>query len=387
MNDSGEQFDAAIIGGGVIGCSIAWRLGQAGLRVAVVERGDPGGESSGAAGGMLAPLIETDRMDDFYHLAIASRALYPHFAAELREASGIDVEYRTEGTIYLALTENDEIELDRRWKWQHSAGLNVKRLNAETTLGLEPLINKKLRWSLMFPDDHQVNNRQLMIALAHASRKVGVHFFTHTEALQLRIESKTGQKHIRGIRTTRGQIKSNCVIVAAGSWSSLLSFENGQTLGPLQVEPVRGQMVGLEMPLPAVRHVLYSRHAYLIPRLNGLLIAGSTMELSGYDKRVTAGGIASIIERAVEMLPCISELAISETWAGLRPRSPDELPVLGLDPAISGLIYATGHFRNGILLAPITAKIISELMLKGESTTRLEPFNVARFNPTHTSAG
>ncbi|MCI0660330.1 MAG: glycine oxidase ThiO [Acidobacteria bacterium] len=387
MTDSGEQFDAAIIGGGVIGCSIAWRLAQSGLRVALVERGDPGCESSRAAGGMLAPLVEADRMDDFYQLAVASRASYPHFAAELREASGIDVEYRAEGTLYLALTEEDEEELERRWMWQHSAGLNVKRLNAESTLRIEPLISEKLRWALMFPDDHQVNNRQLMIALTHAARKAGARILTHTETLQLNIDSKAGQKQIRGIRTTRGQIKSDCVIVAAGSWSTLLTFETGHSPGRFQVDPVRGQMVGLEMPIPPIRHVLYSRHAYLIPRLNGSLIAGSTTEHTGYDRRVTAGGIASIIERAVRMLPCISGLAITETWAGLRPRSSDELPIIGQDPSVSGLIYATGHYRNGILLAPITAKIISELMIKGESSINLAPFSVARFKTRRTSAG
>src|SRR5215510_12362109 len=130
MVDNGEKFDVAIIGGGVIGCSIAWRLAQAGLGVVLVERGDPGCESSRAAGGMLAPLVEANRMDEFYQLAVASRAIYPNFAAELREASGVDVEYRAEGTLYLALTEEDEEELDRRWMWQRSAGLNVKRLNA-----------------------------------------------------------------------------------------------------------------------------------------------------------------------------------------------------------------------------------------------------------------
>jgi len=386
MVGTGEQFDVAIIGGGVIGCSIAWRLAQAGLGVVLVERGDPGCESSRAAGGMLAPLVEANRMDEFYQLAVASRAIYSNFAAELREASGVDVEYRAEGTLYLALTEEDEEELDRRWMWQRSAGLNVKRLNAETTLRIEPLINEKLRWALMFPDDHQVNNRQLMIALTHAARKAGARILTHTETLELKIEGKTGQKQIRGIRTTRGRIESNCVIVAAGSWSSLLSFETGHPLSRFQVEPVRGQMVGLEMPLPPIRHVLYSRHAYLIPRLSGSLIAGSTTEHSGYDRRVTAGGLASIIERAVRMLPCISGLAITETWAGLRPRATDELPIIGRDPSVSGLIYATGHYRNGILLAPITAKIITELMIKGESTINLAPFSVTRFNPRRTSA-
>src|SRR5438067_12064274 len=162
MANAIEQADAAIIGGGVIGCAIAWRLGQAGLRAVVVERGRVGREASHAAGGMLAPLAEADRVDDFFKLSVASRALYAGFARELREAAGIDIEYRTEGTLFLALTDEDEEELERRWQWQHAAGLNVKRLNADCVRKLEPLVTPKLRWALKFPDDHQVDNRRLM---------------------------------------------------------------------------------------------------------------------------------------------------------------------------------------------------------------------------------
>jgi len=368
-----------IIGGGVIGCSIAWRLGQAGMRAVVVERGDVGCEASHAAGGMLVPLAEADYADDFFHFAVASRAMYADFARELQEASGVDIEYRTDGTLHLALTEGDEEELDRRWQWQHAAGLNVKRLNAGCALKLEPLVNPALRWALRFPDDHQVNNRRMMIALRAAAQNAGVEFLTHTEARQLLVETQAGKKLIVGVNTTRGEVRAQTVIIAAGSWSSLLSFNDGHPLNQIEIEPVRGQMVAVEMPTPAARHNIYSGRGYVIPRLSGILIAGSTTEYSGYDKRVTAGGVASIIERAAEILPCFNQLAVTENWAGLRPHAPDDLPILGADPNVAGLIYATGHYRNGILLAPITARAISELIVKGESAANLAPFNVSRF--------
>ena len=376
MTESISQFDAAIIGGGVIGCSIAWRLAQGGLRVVVIERGDPGKEASWAAGGILGPLAEADRADEFYHLAAASRAMYPEFARELREASGIDIEYRTEGTLHLALTDADEEELDHRWRWQHEAGLNVKRLNRECVLKLEASINQSLRWALKFPDDHQVNNRRLAKALEVAAKRSGVTFLTQTDALQL----LSDDNEIHGVLTTRGEIRARTVILAAGSWSTRLS----QTQN-FQIEPVRGQMVAIEMPQPPIAHVIYSCRAYLVPRHSGYVIAGSTTEYVGYDKRVTAGGIASIIERAVEIAPAIAGQTVVETWAGLRPRPRtglrnDEWPVLGGDRRTNGLIYATGHYRNGILLTPITARAISELVLRGESSVNIQPFSPLRFD-------
>lgn len=375
MLKSLEQFDAIVIGGGVIGCSLAWRLAQAGMRVMVMERGDIGREASHAAGGMLAPLAEADAVDDFFHLSVASRAMYADFARELKEASGIDIEYRTEGTLYLSLTEEDDEELNHRWQWQHAAGLNVKRLNADCVLKLEPLVNERLRWALKFPDDHQVNNRQLTVALHSAAQKAGVEFRTQLTADRI----LTKNRRAIGVSTDRGEVHSKVVIVAAGSWSSVLKEDGENLLPAFRVEPVRGQMISVEMPQPQISHVIYSRRSYLIPRLGGFLIAGSTSERVGYDKRVTAGGVASIIERATEVLPCFGEAAIQETWAGLRPGSPDDLPILGADPYISGLIYATGHYRNGILLTPVTAKAISELVLKGESSINLSPFSVERF--------
>ncbi|MBL8203078.1 MAG: glycine oxidase ThiO [Blastocatellia bacterium] len=374
MNQAPVQFDVAIIGGGVIGCSIAWRLAQANLRVVVIERGEVGREASWAAGGMLAPSAEANQADVFFELAAASRAMYAGFARELREVTGTDIEYRTEGTLYLALTDEDEEELERRWQWQRAAELNVKKLNADCVQKLEPILNPKLRWALKFPDDHQVDNRRLMTALESAARQVGVEFWTQTEATALEVSNS----QISGVETNRRNVATKTVIVAAGSWSSLLRATTDEAVMDFSVAPVRGQMIALAMPEPALQHVVYSGKGYLVPRRSGHVIAGSTTETVGYNKEVTAEGIASIIERAIEIAPNLSKQSFSEMWAGLRPESKDGWPILGMDSRINGLVYATGHYRNGILLTPITAKAISELVLQGESSHNIEPFGTHR---------
>jgi glycine oxidase len=371
--------DTAIIGGGVIGLAAAWRLAQAGLRVAIIERGEPGREASHAAGGMLAPLAEADSRDAFFDLAVASRSLYSQFAAELYESTGIDIEYRTEGTLYLSLDECDDEELQRRWEWQHAAGLNVEKLDASFVRSLEPQVAPSLRWALKFPDDHQVENRRLVAALASAARTAGVEIISHTDALRLRIETIAGKKRIAGVVTTRGEVRAGAVVLAAGSWSGLVEADEPVALADVRIEPVRGQMISLAMPMPAVGHVIYSRRGYVIPRLGGALVCGSTSERAGFDKRVTAGGIAGIIDRAAGMLPAIRDLAITEMWAGLRPFAGDGWPILGGDPQVSGLVYATGHYRNGILLAPITAEMVTELIAKGEVRSDISAFSVSRF--------
>lgn len=376
MNQTHHSFDAAVIGGGVIGCAIAWRLAQGGMRVVVIERGVIGREASWAAGGMLAPLAEADQADAFFDLAVASRAMYADFARELRTITRIDIEYRTEGTLYLALTDKDEEELEHRWQWQHAAGLNVKKLKADCVHKLEPSLNPKLRWALKFPDDHQVNNRQLMVAVEAAARDVGVEFWTQTEATALEISNA----QIVGVETTKKNIATKTVVVAAGSWSSLLKARDDESVIDVSIEPIRGQMIAFETPSPALEHVVYSSNGYLVPRLSGQVIAGSTTEKVGHDKSVTGDGILSIIAHANEIIPDLSKQPIVETWAGLRPRANDDWPILGKDEQISGLIYATGHYRNGILLTPMTAKAISELVLRGESTHNISPFGIQRFS-------
>lgn len=368
MSISTQSFDTLLIGGGVIGCSIAWRLAQAGLSVALIERGEPGREASWAAGGMLAPLAEADQPDAFLELSLASRSLYPLFAEELCAASGTDIEYRTEGTLYLALTDSDEHELEHRFQWQRAAGLNVKKLQASCTRKIEPALNNSLSWALNFPDDHQVNPRQLALALARAAQNAGVTFFNHTNATKL----LTIGKRVNGAATDHLEIRATTTIVTAGAWSS-------QIAPAVPTEPIRGQMIALAPgPIP-IQHVVYSCRGYVIPRAAGFVVAGSTTERVGFDKSVTESGVDCIINGAVEIAPQLAQSRLLEAWAGLRPKNVrDSWPALGQDPHYEGLLYATGHYRNGILLTPITAHVISELVLRGTSSINLQPFSPAR---------
>ena len=363
--------DLLIIGGGVIGCSIAWQAARRGLRVQLIERGEIGREAVYAAGGMLAPLAEADRDDHFLQLCRRSRALYPNFAANLAEATGIDVEYRTEGTLYLSLDQHDDEELESRYQWQQASGLNIERLTADQILAVEPSLNSAVRWGLHFPDDHQVNNRRLIRALHVAALAAGVEISTQTAVLKLLIAESSSGATISGVVTDRGHVEAGRVVLAAGCWS-------GQILATSPVLPVRGQMISVEMPTPPLRHVIYSRRGYLVPRLDGSLIAGSTTELVGYDRRTTAGGIATVIANSAEIMPSFTTQPIVETWAGLRPRVDDQLPVLGADPSINGLFHATGHYRNGILLAPLTGQLITDLITGNDPGVDLTDFSPNR---------
>jgi glycine oxidase len=366
-----KQSDLLIIGGGVIGLSIAWQAARRGVQVHLVERGDVGREAAHAAGGMLAPLAEADRDDPFLQLCRMSRALYQQFASELFETTGIDVEYRTEGTLFISLKKEDDEELESRYDWQRKAGIAIERLSADQIQMIEPALNPALRWGLRFPDDHQVNNRRLVKALHAAALVAGVEITTQTTVLDLLTVESGGRSKISGIVTDRGRFEGSRVILAAGCWS-------GQLHATTPVFPVRGQMIAVEMPVPGLSQVVYSCRGYLVPRRDGSVIAGSTTEMVGYDRRITTGGLASIIANSAEIMPSFSSQPILETWAGLRPRVTDQLPVLGADPAVDGLFLATGHYRNGILLAPLTGQLMADLITGDNPGIDLTPFSPAR---------
>jgi glycine oxidase len=367
--------DVIVVGGGLIGSAIAWRLASRGLRVTLIERGSPGREATWAAGGMLAPLSEADQDDAFLRLSRESLRAYPAFVAEVERASGLQVEYRSEGTLYLVLTDADEEELTHRWAWQQAAGLPVKRLSGRELLDLEPGLNPAVRWGLLFPEDHQVNNRRLSEAVSLAARRAGVEMLVETTVRRLLLDRSAGEARVTGVETDRGIVQAPNVLLAAGAWSSQLL----EGLAPAyRVEPVRGQMVSLEMPAVPLRHVIYSARGYLVPRLGGHLIAGSTVERVGYDRRVTAEGLATVLALGQEIVPTLGRQSILEIWAGLRPRSEDGWPILGPDPTVSGLFHATGHYRNGILLTPITAEGLTEMIVHGGSPALLAPFSPAR---------
>jgi glycine oxidase len=345
--------DVVIIGGGVIGLVIARALALRGvLDVCLVERAGLGSEASSAAAGMLVPQAEADAQDDFFTLACRSRDLYPSFAAALREETGIDVELDTTGTLYLALTDHDQEEIRKRYEWQTRAELAVELLSAEEARGLEPCISDSTLGALLFPKDIQIENRRLLSALANSVNRLGVTIITETSVGSLIIEGS----RLTGVQTSRGPINCSVAVVAAGTWSGFI-----KSPVPIpSIEPVRGQMVCLEAKPQLTRHVIYSPRGYIVPRQDGRLLAGSTSERVGFAKRVTAGGISTILQNAQEISPAISNLPIIDTWAGLRPYAAGGLPVLGPCDEIDGLFYATGHYRNGILLAPLTGELISE---------------------------
>jgi glycine oxidase len=345
--------DVVIVGGGVIGLVIARALALRGVRdVCLVERAGLGTESSFAAGGMLVPQAEADAEDDFFALACRSRDLYPSFAAALCEETGIDVELDTTGTLYLALSEHDHEEIEKRYRWQTRAGLSVELLSAAAARELEPCVSDSTVGALLFPKDIQVENRRLLSALANSVNQLGVTISTETSVDSLIV----ADNRLAGVQTSRGAINCSVAVVAAGTWSS---FIKSPVPIPL-IEPVRGQMVCLEAKPQLARHVIYSPRGYIVPRHDGRLLAGSTSERVGFAKCVTAGGISAILQNAQEIAPAISNLSILDTWAGLRPYAAGGLPVLGPCDEIDGLFYATGHYRNGILLAPLTGELVSE---------------------------
>ena len=376
FQQANARGDVVIVGAGVIGLSIARELALRGMRrVAVIERGEFAKEASWAAGGILAPQVEADGPDDFFKLACASRDLYPVFAHALQNETGVDVELDQTGTLYVGFSENDEHEMRRRFDWQTREGFRVEWLSGEDARRLEPHISSSVRCALRFPADWQVENRRLIEALLASNRRLGVELIGNSEIERVRIEGG----RVTGIKSLKTFVDAATVVIAAGAWTSRIGAL--ATNSPaVQIEPVRGQMLCFRPEPQLARHVIYSSRGYLVPRRDGRLLAGSTSEHVGFDNQVTEEGTASIRSMAFEIAPGLESTAIADSWAGFRPHAPDDLPVLGPAADIEGLFYATGHYRNGILLAPITADIIADAVVNKNRSPFLEIFSPDRFH-------
>jgi len=378
-----ERADAVVVGGGVIGLAVARELARGGAEVILIERGEMGAESSWAAAGMLAPQAEADCADEFFKLAAASRDAYPAFARELEEESGVSIELDRTGTLYLAFTEEDEEECERRFRWQTRAGLLVERLTGGEVRALEPQVSARVRSALRFPLDGQVENRRLASALAKACAARGVRVVTQTEVSAIKVEGGRAMC----VETSRGATRASAVVVACGAWSSLLPLvdasraQGGSEAAHPRIEPVRGQMLCFAPAArpPLVRHVVYSPRGYLVPRRDGRLLAGTTTEHAGFDKSLTEAGREAIELHAREIAPGVEELILSDAWAGLRPHAADDWPVIGAPGDVPNLFYATGHYRNGILLAPLTGALVAGMILqRGATPQLLEAFTPER---------
>jgi glycine oxidase len=369
------SLSVAIVGGGVIGLSIGWRLAQAGCRVAVYERDRAGHGASWAAAGMLAAGVETEPgEEELLKLNRASQLLWPDFAAELEAAAGMSVGYRTEGTLRVALNRDDAEMLRNIVAFQQPLGIELDWLSGAEARRREPYLSPQTTAAVLSRGDHQVDNRLVVAALARAFEAAGGTLHEQAPVESILVE----RGRARGVRVAGETRHADIVLLAAGAWSRLCEGLPPEAVPP--VRPVKGQMLALRMnpDEPLLRHVLWTPRSYLVPRRDGRLLIGASVEERGFDTDLTAGAIFALLESAWRALPSVEELPIDEMWVGFRPGSRDDAPLLG-PSTVEGLVIATGHHRNGILLTPITADAISRCILTGAIDTAIAPFSPNRF--------
>jgi glycine oxidase len=371
--------NVAIIGGGVIGLSIGWRLRLAGCPVTIYERGQPGRGASWAAAGMLAAGIEAEPTEEaLFALGRWSQSLWPGFAAELEEAAGRPIGYDATGTLVCAFTRDQAAKLQRGIEFQSRIGGVFDWLTGRAAREREPGLAPNLVAAAFSPHDHQVDNRLLGPALAVAFERAGGHL---VHSLEATLDIEAGR--VTGVHTEESRHKADVTVLAAGPWSRLVPGLPKAAAPPIR--PLKGQMLALTMPegAPLIRHVVWGANCYLVPRGDGRLIVGATTEEKGFDETITAGGVLGLLDDAWRTLPGIEELPIQEMWTGFRPGSPDDMPILGPAP-IDGLVLATGHHRNGILLTPATAELIADYIVTGRADPRMAAFGLDRFESGRT---
>lgn len=381
MSRTPDAPDVLVVGGGIIGLVTAWRAAQRGLRVAVADP-EPGGGAARVAAGMLAAVTELHYGEQtLLGLNLESARRYPAFAAELEEASGRSVGYRACGTLAVALDADDRAHLRELHALQRRSGLESEWLTGRECRRLEPMLAPGVRGGLRVDGDHQVDPRRLASALVVACERAGVDFRrAWAERLLIVRDRAAGAVLDDGTEVAAGQ-----VVLAGGSLSGRLGGVPDDVLPP--VRPVKGQVLRLTVPgayapflSRTVRAVVRGSHVYLVPRQNGELVVGATTEELGWDTTVTAGGVYELLRDAHELVPGITELPLTETRAGLRPGSPDNAPVLGFTE-LPGLLLATGHYRNGVLLTPVTGDVLADALTSGQLPELAGPFSPHRFFP------
>jgi glycine oxidase len=368
LSEHRAAADVAVVGGGAIGLSIAWRAAERGLRTVVLERDRVGSGTSRFAAGMLAPIAEvTPGEEPLLHLGLESARLYPEFVAALLDASGADgVGYTRCGTLLVARDADEAAALERELELRHRFGLRVERLRASEARRREPGLAPALRLALDVPDDHAIDPRALVPALAAAARAAGAEVREDAAVAALELAGD----RVAGVRLTDGaRITARRVVIAAGVWSSRIDGIPEALRIPLR--PVKGQIMRLHDPAGPglLTRVVRMGPSYITPRGDGRYVIGATSEERGFDTTVTAGAAFELLRDASELVPGISELVIDEFAAGLRPGTPDNLPVIG-PSEVQGLLWAVGHRRNGILLTPVTAELITAALL-GEPTPEI----------------
>jgi len=364
-----ESSDVIVVGAGIIGCSVARELARRRMRVLVLDRQEPGKEASWAAAGMLTPAAESSEALPLVPFAKASLALYNEFVGQIEQATGRTTDYRRDGALEVFFGDGAE---ERRAGWLsalRASGFEPEPVSAADLRRMEPALVADAAAGALLADEGAVDNRLLSAAVAEAARREGADLRPGAEVV--RILSARG--HASGVETRQGSLAAKHVVLAAGSFTS--QIEGAERYAP--TIPARGQMAALRPANMPVRRVLRGP-SYLVPRADGRLLIGATVEHAGYEKAVTPAGIGRLLTDAVRMIPALGDAPILETWCGLRPDTPDHLPVLG-PTDVEGLWFATGHFRNGILLAPATARALGEWITEGKTALPVEPFSAMRF--------
>jgi glycine oxidase len=381
-----RRADVVVVGGGVIGLTLAWRARAKGLSVTVLERGEIGMGTSHVAAGMLAPVAEVEFGDAgqaVLELGLHSAEMWPEFAAELERCSGEQVGLLRTGTLVLARDEDEARELERQIVFRESLGLRMTRLRPSEAREREPALAPTVRLALEAPEDHSVDPRLVLVALRRACELVGVDL--REGAPVTRVELDQLSARVTGVVLQDGELVSaRHVVLAAGAWTS--QIEGLPEHARVSMRPVKGQILRLRDPAGPglLRRVVRFEGGYLVPRADGRYLLGATVEERGFEEQATAGGVYELLREAHELLPGVSELQIEQLCVGLRPGTPDNVPVIGAG-ALAGLIWATGHHRNGILLAPLTAELVLQTLLGEQAGSPLlsvcDPGRFAALSP------
>ena len=368
--------DVVIIGGGIIGCAIAYYLRKSGVEVTVVEKGDIGAEASSAAAGLLAPLGSLSGPGPLTDLLLASWSIYPTLVPELEQASGVHLAYEQSGSLRVVRNPKNIDNLRRRMTVWQPLGLKMQWLTGDEARQREALLAPDISAAIYAPEEAQVKAPHVVKAFARAATNLGAKLCAYHNVIGMDFH---GNKVTR-VCTDHGlEIACEHIIVATGAWTR--DLERLLDIS-LPVEPQRGQILTLKQPSsppPPLKHIIFGEAIYLAPKNNGTIIVGATKEEVGFEKHLTAGGIGWLLSTAVRLLPGLEGAAIDQMWAGLRPKTPDNLPILGNAPSLENVILAVGHGSIGIMLSAITGKSIAELVTTGHVPEIIAPFSVERF--------
>ena len=369
-----KNFDVAIAGGGLVGGAIAFELARAGLRVGLFDKQEPGKEASWASAGILSPAPESPAMIALVPLGKASIDLYPVFVAAVEDISDTEVGYRAKGTVEVLTSRQAREEMSTIIALHHGLGLQAEPLSPDDARELEPCLRDDLEAGVLRPAEASVDNRLLTQGVLASAQNCGAEIHAGVGVQSVWLEGET----CKGLIAGGEKFSAKHTVISAGCFSA--QIRGVEKYAP--VRPAKGQMISLICPEAKIERVLWGDDIYLVPRNDGRILAGATVEYKGFDKTLTAGGQRKLLSAAIELVPALENARMEETWAGLRPDSPDHLPILG-PTDLPGLIVATGHFRSGVLLTPITAKLVREWLTTGSVSADWERFSPLRFARTH----